>query len=177
MARVSSLSRICASLEPLDLHSYQYSYINIIYATGSSSGAPLGGFMADSQIGWRGSFLIQVPICLAAFFAVAFVLKLPPREEEQDKISWRVKLKRVDFLGAAVLVVAVFLLVFALDHGSNVTWLDSYALVPLGLSLLLIPVFLYVETRVASEPIAPGHIIFERTLFSCYLCNFFSCEF
>lgn len=34
--------------------------------------------------------------------------------------------------------------------------------------------FLFIEWRIAAEPFAPGHIILERTLFACYLCNFFS---
>lgn len=38
----------------------------------------------------------------------------------------------------------------------------------------LFALFVYVEMRVASEPFAPGHIIFSRSLFACYLCNFFS---
>ena len=118
-----------------------------------------------------------MPLCLIAFTVVAITLQLPPTEHDEPAIvSWKGKLKRVDFLGAMVLVVAVFNLVFALDHGSNVAWLDIYALVPLAISVCLIPVFLWVEMKVASEPLAPGHIIFERSLFSCYLCNFFSCE-
>lgn len=44
-------------------------YVNIIYATGASTGAPLGGILADS-IGWRWAFLLQAPLCLAAFVAV-----------------------------------------------------------------------------------------------------------
>jgi hypothetical protein len=31
-----------------------------------------------------------------------------------------------------------------------------------------------VELKVAAEPFAPGRIVFERSLFACYLCNFFS---
>jgi MFS family permease len=33
-------------------------YINIIYASGASAGAPLGGIFAD-LIGWRWAFLVQ----------------------------------------------------------------------------------------------------------------------
>jgi predicted MFS family arabinose efflux permease len=55
-----------------------------------------------------------------------------------------------------------------------VSWSVPIAYVPLALSIPLFAAFIYVEMRIASEPFAPGHIIFERSLFACYLCNFFS---
>lgn len=144
-------------------------YVNIIYATGASTGAPLGGILAD-YIGWRWAFLSQAPLCLLAFLAVSLVLHLP----KQEQADWKAKLKRIDFLGAAILIAAVFTLLLALDRGSNVSWKATITLVSLGLSVPLFALFAMVEMKVAREPFAPGHIIFHRTLFACYLCNFFS---
>jgi predicted MFS family arabinose efflux permease len=144
-------------------------YVNIIYATGASTGAPLGGILADS-IGWRWAFLIQAPLCLAAFISVSLVLKLPKVESSH----WKTQLKRIDFLGAAILIAAVFTLLLGLDRGSNVSWSSKTALISLGVSLPLFIIFILVEMKVAREPFAPGHIIFHRSLFACYLCNFFS---
>lgn len=144
-------------------------YVNIIYAAGSGAGAPLGGFLADA-IGWRWSFLAQVPLCGIAFIAVGLMLHSP----KQDHSHWRTKLKRIDFLGALVLVCAVFSLLIALDRGSNVSWSDKYTLAALCSSFPLFGIFIFVEIRVAAEPFAPGHIIFEKSLVACYLCNFFS---
>lgn len=144
-------------------------YVNIIYATGAGMGAPLGGILAD-YIGWRWAFLFQVPLCLLAFIVVGLVLHLPAREQA----DWRTKLKRIDFLGALVLIGAVFTLLLALDRGSNVSWSSTITIVSISLSIPLFALFILVEMKVASEPFAPGHIIFHRTLFACYLCNFFS---
>jgi len=107
---------------------------------------------------------------LVAFLAVALVLKLPKRNEA----NWKEKLKRIDFLGAIILVGAVFCLLFGLDRGSNTTWSSKMTLIPLCTAFPLFALFVFVEVKVASEPFAPGHIIFERSLFACYLCNFFS---
>lgn len=144
-------------------------YLNVIYATGASSGAPLGGILAD-YIGWRWAFLGQAPLCMIAFTAVYFALDLP----KKDDADWRKKLLRIDFLGAAILIAAVFTLLLALDRGSNISWKDTTTLVALGVSIPLFIVFALIETKVAKEPFAPGHIIFNRTMIACYLCNFFA---
>ncbi|KAF6837927.1 multidrug resistance protein fnx1 (MFS multidrug transporter) [Colletotrichum plurivorum] len=143
-------------------------YINIIFASGTSTGAPLGGLLADS-VGWRWSFIGQVPLCVAAFLAVYFVLDLP----KADHGHWREKVRRIDFLGAACLVAAVVALLVGLDAGSNRGWTNPVTLAGLAATPLLFAVFVFVEMRVASHPFAPGHIIFDRSLFACYLTNFF----
>jgi len=143
--------------------------INIIYATGAGSGAPLGGILAD-YVGWRWAFLGQAPLCLVAFLAVTLALKLPAPEDQ----DWKKKFRRIDFLGAIVLVGAVFSLIFGMDRGSNVSWRIPITYGPLAASVVLFSFFIFVEMNVAGEPFAPGHIIFERSMFACYLCNFFS---
>src|SRR5438034_4272676 len=116
------------------------------------------------------AFLAQGPLCLVAFICVMLSLNLPVAE----KSDWRTKLRRVDFLGATVLVGAVFGFLLGLDRGSNVSWSIPLTIVSLCISIILFAMFLYVEMRIASEPFAPGHIIFDRSLFACYCCNFFS---
>jgi hypothetical protein len=77
-------------------------------------------------------------------------------------------------LGAILLVCAVFGLLLGLDRGSNVSWSIPITIASLGSSAVLFAAFIYVEMRVASEPFAPGHIVFSPSLLACYLCNFFS---
>jgi predicted MFS family arabinose efflux permease len=145
-------------------------YINIIYAAGAGCGAPLGGLLADS-IGWRWAFMGQAPLCLLAFLAVSMVLQLPAPEEKKQL---KAQLGRIDFLGALVLVSAVFGMLLGFDRGSNVAWTIPLSYGPLLASAGLFALFLLVETRYAREPFAPGHIIFDRGLCAGYLCNFFS---
>lgn len=101
---------------------------------------------------------------------VGYVLKLP----KNGSSHWRSKLRRVDFLGAFVLVSAVFTLLLGLDRGSNVSWKAPVTIASLCLSFPLFVVFVCVELKIAAEPFAPGRIVFEKSLFACYLCNFFS---
>jgi predicted MFS family arabinose efflux permease len=143
-------------------------YINLVFASGAAAGAPLGGLLADS-IGWRYAFIAQGPMCALAFIAVALVLHLPQR----DNSHWKEKVLKIDFLGAAILVLAVSGLLVGLDRGSNVSWSNSLTIAGLCTTPLFL-VFVLVEKYVARNPFAPGRIILNRTLFACYLCNFFS---
>ncbi|KAJ5784566.1 uncharacterized protein N7503_009778 [Penicillium pulvis] len=163
------VSILMSDIIPLRDRGLWQGIINLVYATGSSAGAPLGGILVD-YIGWRWAFLLQFPICILAIIAVSFMLKLPARENTH----WKAKLKRVDFLGAVVLVGAVLGLLVGLDRGSNVSWTMPLTIISLSLSAFFFVLFVIVELYVAAEPFAPGRIIFNRTFFSLYCCNFFS---
>lgn len=98
------------------------------------------------------------------------MLKLPTRENSH----WKTKLRRIDFLGAVVLVGAVLGFLLGLDRGSNVSWKLPLTIASLSVSVVLFICFILVEVYLAAEPFAPGHIIFNRTCFALYGCNFFS---
>ncbi|KAI8314515.1 Vacuolar membrane amino acid uptake transporter fnx2 [Colletotrichum sp. SAR11_59] len=164
----SVVSILMSDIVPLRDRGVWQGYINIIFAAGTSTGAPLGGLLADS-VGWRWSFIGQVPLCVAAFAAVYFVLDLPQTSHDH----WREKVRRIDFLGAGCLVAAVVALLVGLDAGSNRGWANGVTLAGLAAAPVLFGVFVFVEMRVASHPFAPGHIIFDRSLFAGYLTNFF----
>lgn len=163
------VSILMSDIIPLRKRGTWQGYINVIYATGAASGAPLGGIFAD-MIGWRWAFLGQAPMCLLAFAAVYFILDLPKKEE----VHWRSKLAQVDFLGAFMLILAILSLLLGLDHGANVAWRNTFTLVCLGITFPLFAIFVFVETKIASNPFAPGHVILSRNLLPCYLCNFFA---
>lgn len=143
--------------------------INIIFTTGSTAGAPLGGFLVDS-IGWRWAFLAQVPAILVAFSVVVIVLDLPATQTTE---TWRVKLARVDFLGSFSLVLTVFFLLLTLDRGGNVSWTDTLTLSSFASFLAFALIFVLVESCFAKEPLAPKRILLGRNFFPSFLCNFF----
>ncbi|RGP75076.1 multidrug resistance [Fusarium longipes] len=141
--------------------------ISLLFFAGTATGAPLGGVLADS-VGWRWSFLGQIPLCFVAFIAVYFVLDLPPVEHDH----WLSKIRKVDFLGALTLVTAVIALLVGLDSGSNRGWSHNITIIALSLTPVLFGLFVVVELKIASYPLAPGHIIFDSSLFASYLVNF-----
>ncbi|KAL8945977.1 MAG: hypothetical protein Q9222_007567 [Ikaeria aurantiellina] len=163
------VSILMSDIVPLRERGTWQGIINIIYAAGAGCGAPLGGILAD-LFSWRWAFLAQAPMCALAFVSVSLVLHLPKKEN----VAWKTKLARVDFLGAFILVSAVFTLLLGLDRGSNVSWSIPVTIASLSISFPLFALFVFVEQRFAAEPFAPGRIIWDRSLVACYFCNFFS---
>lgn len=118
----------------------------------------------------RRVFLIQVILCLVAMILVSFLLHLPQRKSD---FSWRQQVKRIDFLGALLLILIVFGLLFGLDRGTHLSWKSPATIVSLCATVPILAAFLWVETRLAVEPFTPAHVIFDRALFACYAQNFF----
>ncbi|CBF81063.1 hypothetical protein AN5198.2 [Aspergillus nidulans FGSC A4] len=166
------VSILLSDIIPLRDRGVWQGVINIIYATGSGIGAPLGGVLAD-YIGWRcylRAFIAQFPLCVIAFISVSVVLDLPAPEDSH----WKTKLRRIDFPGAVVLIGAVLGFLVGFDRGSNVSWTMPLTVVSLSVSVCLFVLFVVVEIYYAAEPFAPGHIIFDRGFVAAYGCNFFS---
>ncbi|KAI0311219.1 MFS general substrate transporter [Amylostereum chailletii] len=162
------VSIIMSDMIPLRSRGTWQGLINIIWASGSAVGAPLGGLLADS-IGWRWAFLLQVPLTVLALTSITFALHIPQPEAS----DLRARLARVDFAGAFTLIAALLSLLVGLDRGGNVAWQDTYTLASLAVFLLSFAAFAAVELRVAAEPFAPKRIVADRALLASYLCNFF----
>jgi predicted MFS family arabinose efflux permease len=92
---------ILSDLIPLKRRGTFQGYMNIVFALGTSLGAPLGGIVAD-YFGWRWSFGVQIPLIVVSIFILTFRFPLPGRESSQETIHQ--KLLRVDFAGASALV-------------------------------------------------------------------------
>jgi hypothetical protein len=129
------------------------------------------------------AFFAQVPFALFAILAVSIALKLPTTPFSDI----RSKLRRVDFIGAVLLVLAVFTLLLALDRGGNIAWIDRLTASCIVGSTVLFVAFAYVElkpepkiqleevgtAKPTREPFAPRRILLSPSLFAAYMCNFF----
>ncbi|TFK33386.1 member of the major facilitator superfamily [Crucibulum laeve] len=162
------VSIIMSDVVPLRSRGTWQGVLNIVFATGNTVGASLGGLIADT-IGWRWAFLFQVPLAVVAIIAVYFKLNLPKFESG----DFATKIKRVDFAGAVTLVLTVFFLLFGLDRGGNVSWNDRLTISSLIAFGIVAIVFGFVEMKFAREPFAPKRIIVNRSLIASYLVNFF----
>ncbi|KAI2784530.1 MFS general substrate transporter [Daldinia loculata] len=161
---------IITDLAPLrDVASWQ-SYLNVVATVGRSLGGPTGGFLADT-IGWRWSFLGQVPIFLLAM-ALCWMI-LPNITTEQNKTNAETRksrLARIDFLGASLLGGGLLAVLLPLRiAGQKVPWGSPIVLSLFTLGIFLLALFTIAEMRWAKEPIFPLRLLKNRDVVFSYL--------
>ncbi|KAL4896167.1 MFS general substrate transporter [Aspergillus ambiguus] len=159
---------ITSDLVPLRKRGVWQGIGNICYGAGSGLGGVFGGWINDT-LGWRWAFLIQIPFVVVSGILVIFTVKIPVKVTEKSA------LKRVDFLGASTLVITLVLLLLGLNTGGNlVPWTHPLVLTTLPLSAVFLGLFVYVEAKIASEPVIPVRLLLDRTVASSCLTNWFS---
>jgi len=128
-------------------------YIGAVFALATVSGPLVGGLLVDS-VGWRWCFFVGLPVAAVAFVVLQKTLHLPTVRRDVH----------IDYLGATLIMAGVsMLLVWVSLGGNEFGWASatSYALV--GGALALIAAALYVEAKVAREPIIPLRLFRDRT--------------
>jgi MFS family permease len=157
----SLVSILLTDLVPLRAVATWRSYINIVSTTGRSVGGPLGGWMADT-IGWRWSFLCQVPIAGIAMVLIALTLPSPPDQENNDG-TLRSKFARIDFMGAICMTLSILGLLLPLEIGGDrVAWSSPTIIVLFAAAIAFGLLFLAIEGWVAKEPIVPLPLLRHR---------------
>ncbi|KAI9652932.1 MAG: hypothetical protein M1829_001359 [Trizodia sp. TS-e1964] len=140
---------------------------NISWGLGSGIGGLYGGLINDVW-GWRWAFLTQIPLIIISTLLVFFNVKVPRNNPQTPSF------RRVDFLGAFTLVTALVLVLFGLNAGGNsVSWTHPIVLTTLPLSAVFFVLFIYVEKKLASEPIIPVQLMLDRTVTASCLVNWF----
>ena len=124
-----------------------------VAAGGGSIGVTLGGILTDS-LDWHWIFLVNFPIGLAV---VALSLRLLPAARIE---SAGVKL---DVAGAITVTSSLMLAVYAIVNGNQEGWTSVQTLGLLGVSAVLLGMFLVIESRVDS-PLMPLRLFRLRNL-------------
>ncbi|KAK4205033.1 MFS general substrate transporter [Triangularia verruculosa] len=161
---ITVVSILLSDIVTLEERGVWQSYVNMVFALGAGLGAPLGGVLTDA-IGWRWAFIVQAPL-IAVAIVLVFVL-LPPGVVSEDE-STTAKLAQVDFLGAAALIAFLVTLLVFLDRisAAGAGW-DSYLW--LLASAISLAAFLFIEQKVASNPLTPLRLLFGKDFLGAYL--------
>ncbi|KAL7282876.1 hypothetical protein ACG7TL_002290 [Trametes sanguinea] len=137
---------------------------------GMGLGGPLGGFIAD-RLGWRWAFLIQIPLFVLSFTLTSINLHYvtPGRSK-----STREVLKRIDYGGSATLLISVLSILFFLStrYSEELPWSAPTVYVPLALAVCFALLFVYVELRIAPEPILAPFLLREKIPVLIGISNF-----
>ncbi|SPO05492.1 related to multidrug resistance protein fnx1 [Cephalotrichum gorgonifer] len=131
---------------------------NGMFGFGAVSGASFGGLVAD-HIGWRWCFLLQVPISIFALILGTLVVKNPEGGfglENTFESIWT----KVDLSGTFVLVTAVTIQLLGLSLGGNeLPWSSPIVIGLLVTSILLLALFLTIESRTKAAPVIPLRLL------------------
>lgn len=129
-------------------------YIGAVFATATVSGPLLGGLVVDSPLGWRGCFIIGIPVAAIAFVVLQKTLHLPTIKRDV----------KIDYLGATLIMGGISLiLVWVSLAGTNFDWISGTSAALVAASVALIAAALWVEARVAVEPVIPLRLFRDRT--------------
>ena len=130
-------------------------YIGAVFAAATVSGPLVGGVIVDSPLGWRGCFAIGLPVALAAFVLLQKTLHLPVVKREV----------RIDYLGATLIMGGVsILLVWVSLAGNQFEWASTTTAVLVTAGVLVLAAAVYVEIKVAAEPVVPMTLFKDRTI-------------
>ncbi|KAK9241882.1 major facilitator superfamily domain-containing protein [Lipomyces tetrasporus] len=141
---------------------------NVLYGCGAAFGGVVGGLITES-FGWRWTFLLQGPIIVLSLMAICFNLKSQPAKEFDGS-----NFQRIDFLGSLTLVSTLVLFLLAVAIGGNYApWNSPAVIFTLLLSGVFLMIFVYVELRVAREPVIPLFLLKDRTVFGSSFTSWF----
>lgn len=124
-------------------------------------GPVLGGTIIDN-LSWRYAFLITPVLAV-----VALLLSRPVPESRDESAD-----RRLDFAGVALVAAAVGGIVFALVEGPVAGWTSATVLVPGIVGVVLVPAFLWRESR-APSPVMPFGMFSNRNLAVANIVTFF----
>ncbi|KAK2736741.1 hypothetical protein FQN55_001503 [Onygenales sp. PD_40] len=159
---------ITSDLVPLRKRGMWQGVGNICYGLGSALGGVFGGWMND-QFSWRWAFLIQVPFIFVSTILVIWKVDIPVKVTDMSRV------KRIDFLGAGTLIITLVLLLVGLSCGGNqVPWNHPLIWTTLPLSGVSLVLFIYIEDKVAKEPVIPVRLLLDPTVLSSCLTNWFA---
>ncbi|KAI9505217.1 major facilitator superfamily domain-containing protein [Coemansia spiralis] len=138
------------------------SIFSMVWAVASVVGPLLGGVFAE-KTGFKWGFYINP--CIQAVVLVLIVLFMRLPRPQGSAIE---KLKRIDFIGTAIVVVGMVLLQLGLVWGGQeYPWKSAAVIVSLILGIVFLFLFVIVEWKLPTEPIMPMRLFKSRN--ACFI--------
>lgn len=174
---ITSMSSITISdIVPLRDRALYQGMSNLFFGLGTACGGIVGGWFSDNGGGWRVAFLMQVPLSAISVILIFHYLQLPRKNVSpagEGCISVKSKILAIDWWGAIALVIflTLFLSSASLGGGEEIPYNSkSFLALCLSSSLSFI-VFVYIELKIARDPILPLSFLKDRSVLGSSLSN------
>jgi EmrB/QacA subfamily drug resistance transporter len=161
-----ALAIIGDMVPPRERAKYQ-GYFLAVFGTSSVLGPLVGGFLAGQSsilgiTGWRWVFLVNVPVGLVSYLLVSRTLHLPHTRRDH----------RIDYPGAAALVVGLVPLLLIAEQGRAWGWTSGRAFGCYLVGSIGIVAFLLAERSYGDEALLPLRLFRGRTFGVGSILNF-----
>ncbi|MEU6134112.1 MFS transporter [Nocardioides sp. NPDC047086] len=166
MGGLTALAQIimAAMISPRERGRYS-GYLGAVFAVATVGGPLIGGVITDADsLGWRWCFYVGIPFAIVAFIVLQKTLHLPVVRREGVKVDWA----GAFFMAAGVSL----LLIWVTFAGDKYDWASWETAAMVGGSVLLLLIFVLVESR-AKEPIIPLRLFANRTITLSSLASLF----
>jgi MFS family permease len=165
-ALASITSFIESDLVPLDRRALIEGIGNIACGSMQALGGVYGG-VVTKYIGWKWTFLIQVPVIVVNGALVLVVVKIP-----RDKNLPRGQ--SIDYLGCLLMLCAITLFQYGMNAGSTESWSRPGVITALILAAATFGVFIFWDSVKAKNPVIPLRLLIQRTVAASQLSFFFT---
>ena len=148
---------ILADIAPPRERAKYQGYFLAVFGMSSVVGPLVGGFFAGAETilgisGWRWVFLVNVPIGIAALVIVTATLHIPHLRHDH----------RIDWWGAAALMLGLVPLLVVAEQGREWGWLSAQVLGLIALGIVGVIAFIVIEIRMKDEALIPMRLFHSR---------------
>ncbi|KAF2182987.1 DNA repair protein RAD50 [Zopfia rhizophila CBS 207.26] len=159
---------IVSDLVPLRERGNYMALVLLVYFVGTAMGPWIGGAIVENT-SWRWVFLINLPIGGVSMVMVLVFLNVKvPHEPLQQK------LKRIDYIGNAILIGSTVAVLYALTYGgTRYPWSSGNVVSPLVIGMVGLVFFMWVEsTKFVREAVVPRRLFSNRTSTTVFAVTF-----
>ncbi|KAL8900472.1 MAG: hypothetical protein Q9207_005687 [Kuettlingeria erythrocarpa] len=156
---------ILARVTPMSKRPLYLGIIVSMFGIAQVVGPVLGGALTD-RLSWRWCFWINLPFGGVVLLTVIFFARIPPRKDSD--LTWKMKLKQLDLIGATLLIGALVSLLLALQWGGiSYPWRRSVVWGCLLGFALITPLFVAWQLYMKDSATIPPRIISRKVV----VCN------